>query len=127
MSREDFSDIVIDHFMYPRNMGIIDYPNGEGANGDPKCGDYLEIYISVENNIIEDIGFLVYGCVGAIVTGSMTMELAKGKSLEEALSITEEDIIQALGGLPESKKHCSNLGVQALKNAIEDYKCKFGG
>lgn len=121
---EEFSDIVLDHFMYPRNMGIIDSPNGEGYNGDPNCGDYLEIYIRVENNLIEDISFLVFGCAGAIATGSMTMVLSKGKTLEEALNITEEDIIEALGGLPENKKHCSNLGVQALRNAIQDYYAK---
>ncbi|MBW6411203.1 iron-sulfur cluster assembly scaffold protein [Clostridium weizhouense] len=124
MCIEELSDTLIDHFNYPRNIGIIDYPNGEGFNGDPKCGDYLEIYIRVENNLIEDISFLVFGCFGAIATGSMTMELAKGKTLEEALKITEEDIIQALGGLPEDKKHCSNLGVTALKNAIKDYYSK---
>jgi nitrogen fixation NifU-like protein len=118
---EEFSDIALDHFMCPRNMGTIDSPNGEGYNGDPSCGDYIEIFIRVENNIIEDIGFLVFGCGGAIATGSMTMVLSKGKTLEEALKITEEDIIEALGGLPENKKHCSNLGVQALRNAIQDY------
>lgn len=124
MSTDEFTDIVIDHFMCPRNMGMIDSPNGEGCNGDPSCGDYIEIYVRVENNIIEDIGFLVFGCAGAIATGSMTMALAKGKTLEQALKITEEDIIDALGGLPENKKHCSNLGVQALRNAIEDYNNK---
>lgn len=118
---EEFSDIALDHFMCPRNMGTIDSPSGEGCNGDPSCGDYIEIFIRVENNIIEDIGFLVFGCGGSIATGSMTMVLSNGKNLEEALNITEEDIIEALGGLPENKKHCSNLGVQALRNAIQDY------
>lgn len=122
MSREEYSDIVLDHFMYPRCLGLIDYINGEGVNGDPKCGDYIEVYIFVQNNIIEDIGFLVFGCAGAIASGSMTMVLAKKKSLEEALKITEEDIIEALDGLPEDKKHCSNLGVEALRNAIKDYQ-----
>ncbi len=79
----------------------------------------LDIYIKVKNNLIEDISFLVYGCPASIATSSMTTELAKGKTLEEALKITEDDIIKALGGLPENKKHCSNLGVKALRNAIE--------
>ncbi|MBW6411212.1 iron-sulfur cluster assembly scaffold protein [Clostridium weizhouense] len=121
MFKEEYSNIVMDHFMCPRNMGLISNLNGEGTNGDPKCGDYLNIYIRVENNLIEDISFLVYGCPASIATSSMTTELAKGKTLEEALKITEDDIIDALGGLPENKKHCSNLGVMALKNAIQDY------
>lgn len=122
MSMEEFTDIALDHFMCPRNMGTIDGANGEGTNGDPSCGDYIEIYVRIGNNIIEDIGFLVFGCAGAIATGSMTMVLAKGKTLEEALEITEDDIVEGLGGLPENKKHCSNLGVQALRNAINNYK-----
>ena len=121
MYKDYYTDTVIEHFMCPRNMGIIEDYNGEGSNGDPKCGDYLEVYIRVENNIIENIGFLVYGCVGAIATGSMTMQLIKGRTLEEALLITEEDIIEALGGLPENKKHCSNLGINALRDAIKNY------
>lgn len=121
MINEELSDILIDHFNYPRNIGIIDYPNGQGFNGDPQCGDYLEIYIMVKNNKIEDISFLVFGCYGAIACGSMTIVLAKGKILEEAMKLTEEDIIQALGGLPKDKKHCSNLGINALRNAISDY------
>ena len=124
MNLEGYSDAVMDHFMCPRNMGVINNSNGEGVNGDPGCGDYLTIYIRVENNMIEDISFLVFGCFGAIASGSMTMQLAKGKTLEEALQITEDDIIQALGGLPEDKKHCSNLGVKALRNAIDNYYSK---
>ncbi|WBW99726.1 iron-sulfur cluster assembly scaffold protein [Oceanirhabdus sp. W0125-5] len=122
MFTEDYSDLVIEHFMCPRNVGILQNSNGEGSNGDPQCGDFLDIYIRVENNIIEDISFLVQGCPASIATSSMVTELAKGKPLQEALEITEEDIIDALGGLPEQKKHCSNLGVKALRNAIEDYK-----
>lgn len=123
---EEYSDIVIDHFMCPRNSGVITDANGEGTFGDAGCGDFLEIYIRVKDNIIEDISFLVYGCPASVATSSMTTVLAKGKTLEEALKITEEDIIQALGGLPEYKKHCSNLGVQALRSAIEDYYKKLG-
>lgn len=121
MFLEDYTDIVIDHFMCPRNIGLIKDINAEGTSGDVSCGDSLNIYIRVENDTIEDISFLVYGCPASIATSSMTTELAKGKTLEEALLITEEDIIKALGGLPESKKHCSNLGVKALRNAIGNY------
>ncbi|MCS6131584.1 iron-sulfur cluster assembly scaffold protein [Clostridium botulinum] len=122
MYEEEYSNLVIDHFMCPRNMGVLNDSNGEGSNGDPNCGDYLNIYIRVENNIIEDISFLVFGCPASIATSSMTTELAKKKTLEEALKITEVDIIDALDGLPENKKHCSNLGVAALKNAISNYR-----
>ncbi|WP_061313333.1 iron-sulfur cluster assembly scaffold protein [Clostridium botulinum] len=122
MYEEEYSNLVIDHFMCPRNMGILNDSNGEGSNGDPNCGDYLNIYIRVENNIIQDISFLVFGCPASVATSSMTTELAKKKTLEEALKITEVDIIDALGGLPENKKHCSNLGVAALKNAISNYR-----
>ena len=124
MFTEDYSDIVIEHFMCPRNVGILQDSNGEGSNGDPQCGDFLDIYVRVENNSIEDISFLVQGCPASIATSSMATELAKGKTLEEALKITEDDIIEALGGLPEHKKHCSNLGVKALRSAIEDYNKK---
>lgn len=121
MFTNDYSDIVIDHFMCPRNAGVIRDINGEGKFGDPHCGDYLEIYIRVENELIQDISFLVKGCPAAIATSSMTTELVKGKTLKEALNLTEYDIINALGGLPEEKKHCSNLGVKALRDAIENY------
>ena len=126
MFTSEYTDAVIDHFMCPRNVGIIDGSNGEGKAGDASCGDSLNIYIRVENNIIEDISFLVYGCPASIATSSVTTELAKEKTLEEALAIKEDDIIDVLGGLPEHKKHCSNLGVKALRSAIEDYlhKCK---
>lgn len=126
MFTDEYSSIVIDHFMCPRNAGIIKNFNAEGANGDPKCGDYLNIYIRVENNIIADISFLVFGCPASIATSSMTTVLTKGKTLEDALNITEDDIIEALGGLPENKKHCSNLGVNALRNAINNYIEKLG-
>lgn len=121
MDIEEYSDIVMDHFMCPRNMGVINNSNGEGVNGDPDCGDYLTIYIRVENNIIEDISFLVFGCPASVATSSMVTQLSNKKTLEEALKISEEDVINALDGLPENKKHCSNLGVAALRNAIDDY------
>lgn len=119
-----YSTKVIEHFMSPHNVGsMVDY-DGKGTYGDPSCGDSLTIYIKVENNIIEDISFLIFGCTASIAASSMTTILAKGKSLEEAWEITEEDIVTALDGLPESKLHCSNLGAGALRNAINDYRGK---
>jgi nitrogen fixation NifU-like protein len=116
-----YSIKVIEHFMSPHNVGsMVDY-DGKGTYGDPGCGDSLTIYIKVKDNIIEDISFLVFGCTASVASSSMTTVLAKGKTIEEALEITEEDIVEALDGLPEHKLHCSNLGAQALRNAIEDY------
>lgn len=121
MFSESFSDKVIDHFMSPRNCGSIADANGEGSFGDPGCGDYVTIQIKVRDNQIEDIKFLVFGCTAAVASSSMTTVLAKGKTLDEALQITDKDIADALDGLPEQKLHCSVLGASALKNAIEDY------
>ena len=121
MVDEEYTDMVIDHFMCPRNVGSMNDADGEGKCGDSACGDFLTIYIKVKNDVIEDISFLVFGCAAAIATSSITTELAKGKAIEKAMKITEDDIVEALGGLPENKKHCSNLGVKALKNAINDY------
>ncbi|NSW92719.1 MAG: iron-sulfur cluster assembly scaffold protein [Firmicutes bacterium] len=121
MYDEMYTDTMIEHFMCPRNVGSMNDADGEGTIGDPGCGDSLTIYIKVRNEIIEDISFLVFGCAAAIATSSMTTELAKGKTIQEAMKITEDDIVEALGGLPENKKHCSNLGVKALRSAIENY------
>ncbi|MCF6464380.1 iron-sulfur cluster assembly scaffold protein [Clostridium sp. Cult2] len=116
-----YSIKVIEHFMAPHNVGsMVDY-DGIGTYGDPSCGDSLTIYIKVKDDIIEDISFLVFGCTASVATSSMTTVLAKGKTIEETLKIEEEDIVEALDGLPENKLHCSNLGVQALRNAIKDY------
>jgi nitrogen fixation NifU-like protein len=101
--------------------------DAEGTCGDPSCGDSLTLYIKVKDEVIEDISFLVFGCVAAIATSSMTTELVKGKSLDEALKLTDTDITEALGGLPENKLHCSVLGATALKNAIENYRNKTIG
>lgn len=116
-----YSNKVIEHFMSPRNVGTMVDADGEGTFGDPGCGDSLTIFIKVEDNVIEDISFLVFGCTASVATSSMTTVLAKGKTIEEALEIEEEDIVEALDGLPEHKLHCSNLGVQALRNAIKNY------
>jgi nitrogen fixation NifU-like protein len=107
--------------MCPQNAHSMPDADAEGSYGDPSCGDYLTVYLKVKDNRIEEISYLVFGCCASIATSSMTSVLAKGKTLEEALNITEEDIIQALDGLPENKVHCSNLGVSALHSAIENY------
>ena len=124
MNFDAFTDKVIDHFMCPRNAGSMPDADGEGTSGDPECGDCLTIYIKVSNNIITDVSFMVFGCVAAIATSSMTTELVKGKNLEDALKLTDVDIAEALDGLPENKMHCSVLGATAIKRAIEDYYSK---
>ncbi len=123
----NFSDKVLEHFMTPRNSGSMVDADSIGTAGDPACGDSLILYIKVKDNIIEDISFMVFGCVAAIATSSMSTELAKGKSLDEAYKITDKDIADALDGLPEQKMHCSVLGATALKNAIDNYYSKING
>ena len=123
----NFSDKVLEHFMTPRNSGSMVDADSIGTAGDSACGDSLTLYIKVKENIIEDISFMVFGCVAAIATSSMTTELAKGKSLDEAYKITDQDIADALDGLPEQKMHCSVLGATALKNAIDNYYSKING
>jgi nitrogen fixation NifU-like protein len=116
-----FSVKVIEHFMNPQNVGEMSDADGEGVCGDPVCGDFLTVHIKVEQNILVDIKFQVFGCPSAIATSSMATVLAKGRSLDEVMQLKEEDVILALGGLPEEKQHCSNLGVQALHKAVHDY------
>lgn len=107
--------------MCPQNAHSMPDADAEGSFGDPSCGDYLTVYIKAKDNHIDNISYLVFGCSASIATSSMTSVMAKGKNLDEALRITEEDIIEALDGLPESKVHCSNLGVSALRIAIHNY------
>ena len=121
-----YSEKVIEHFMCPQNVGSMPDSDGEGTVGDPNCGDFLTIYVKVQDEIIIDISFLVFGCTASIATSSMTTVLAMGKSLGTALEITEQDIINSLGGLPKEKQHCSNLGVGALRKAIHNYREKQG-
>ena len=123
----NFSDKVLEHFMTPRNSGSMVDADSIGTAGDPACGDSLTLYIKVKENIIEDISFMVFGCVDEIATSSMTTEQAKGKSLDEAYKINDQDIADALDGLPEQKMHCSVLGATALKNAIDNYYSKING
>lgn len=119
-----YSEKVIEHFMSPRNAGRIQDPDGVGMIGEPGCGDQCTIFIKVRDEIICDISFLIFGCCAAIASGSITTVLAKGKTLQEALQITEQDILNALDGLPEEKQHCSNLGAATLHAAINDYLSK---
>lgn len=119
-----YSQKILDHFINPHNVGDIPDADGIGLVGDPSCGDYLKIYIKVADGVLTDVKFLVFGCPAAIATSSMLTDLAKGLKLEEALKLTDMDIIVALGGLPDPKIHCSNLGAEALHKAIEDYLAK---
>jgi nitrogen fixation protein NifU and related proteins len=117
-----YSKKVMDHFQNPRNVGVIENPDGFGKVGNPVCGDLMEMYIKVENDIITDIKFKTFGCGSAIATSSMVTELAIGKTIDEALEITRNDVADELDGLPPQKMHCSNLAADALHAAIEDYK-----
>lgn len=117
----DYSSQVIDHFTNPRNVGTIENANGIGFIGDPDCGDFMCISIHVENWKIMNIAFMCKGCPAAIASGSATAEIANGMMLEQAMCLTPEDIASYLGGLHESKMHCSNLGVDTLRYAMADY------
>lgn len=119
-----YSEKVIEHFMCPQNAHSMPDANAEGSYGDPSCGDYLTVYLKVKDNRIEEISYLVFGCCASIATSSMAWILAKGKTLEGALNITEEDILQALDVLSGNKMHCLNLGESALRNTIRNYLCK---
>jgi nitrogen fixation NifU-like protein len=121
-----YSEKVLDHFRNPRNVGELENADGVGTVGNPVCGDMMSIYIKVKDNSIEDIKFKTFGCGAAIATTSMTTELAKGKTLDEAIKITREQVADELGGLPPVKMHCSNLAADALHEAIKDYKKKIG-
>jgi nitrogen fixation NifU-like protein len=119
-----YNDIVMEHVADPRNVGEIPEPEADGFSetGDPDCGDMLKLWIKVRSGRITDIKFKTFGCPGAISTSSMMTVLVKGKTIEEAKMITDDEVVEALGGIPEKKKHCSLLGVTALHNAILDYE-----
>ena len=119
-----YSEKVMDHFQNPRNVGEIENADGVGTEGNPTCGDLMTIYIKVEDNIITDVKFKTFGCGAAIATSSMITEMAVGKTIEEALKITRNDVAEELEGLPPVKMHCSNLAADALRAAIADYKMK---
>jgi nitrogen fixation protein NifU and related proteins len=124
-----YSEKVMDHFMNPRNVGEIENPDGVGEEGNPVCGDMMTFHIKVKDNRLEDVKFKTFGCGAAIAVSSMVSEMAKGKTLEEAMKITPKSVADELEGLPKNKFHCSNLGAQALHKAIQDYlnKQKKGG
>ena len=119
-----YSEKVMDHFMNPRNVGKIDDADGVGEVGNAKCGDIMKIYIKVDNNIITDVKFNTFGCGSAIASSSMATEMIKGKSLDDALELTNKAVAEALDGLPAPKMHCSVLAEEAIKAAIDDYKEK---
>jgi nitrogen fixation NifU-like protein len=122
-----YSQKVMDHFMSPRNVGEIENPDGIGEEGNPVCGDMMTFYIKVKDNRLEDVKFKTFGCGAAIAVSSMVSEMAKGKTLEEAMKITNKDVAAELDGLPSNKMHCSNLGADALHKAIEDYRARKSG
>lgn len=126
MAKGPYSDKVMDHFMNPRNMGEIEEADGVGEVGNPACGDVMKLYLKIEGDKIVDAKFKTFGCGAAIASSSMTTELIKGKTIDEALSISNEAVAEALGGLPPAKQHCSVLAEEALKVALEDYKKKKG-
>jgi len=121
-----YSKKVMEHFMNPRNVGVIENPDGYGKVGNPVCGDLMEMFIAVKDEIITDIKFRTFGCGSAIATSSMVTELAKGMHVDEAMKITRQDVADELEGLPPRKMHCSNLAANALQEAIKDYKRKKG-
>jgi nitrogen fixation NifU-like protein len=124
-----YSEKVMEHFMHPRNVGEIENADGIGEEGNPVCGDMMTFYIKVKDDRLEDVKFKTFGCGAAIAVSSMVSEMARGKTLDEAMEITPRSVADELEGLPKNKFHCSNLGAQALHKAIEDYrnKQKAGG
>ncbi len=122
-----YSDKVIDHFSNPKYAGSIENADGIGEVGNATCGDMMTVYIKVENDIIEDVKFKTFGCVAAIAVSDMVSEMAIGKTLEEAKKITRKAVAESLDGLPKEKMHCSNLGAEALAEAIENYEKKKVG
>ncbi|HQP91112.1 MAG TPA: Fe-S cluster assembly scaffold protein NifU [Candidatus Omnitrophota bacterium] len=124
MENVQYSEKVMQHFLNPHNVGELPDANGIGNVGNPVCGDIMRLYIKVEDNRIVDVKFKTFGCGAAIATSSMVTDLVKGKTLEEALKISNQAVAEALGGLPKIKMHCSVLAEEALKAAIDDYNKK---
>lgn len=122
--RMQYTEKVMDHFMNPHNVGVIENPDGYGKVGNPSCGDIMEIFLKIEDNIITDVKFRTFGCASAIASSSISTDLVLGKPVEEALQITNKKVVEALGGLPAVKMHCSVLAEEAIKLAIEDYLSK---
>ena len=122
----NYSPLVMEHFTNPRNVGEIENADGIGEVGNAKCGDIMKIYLKIENDIIVDVKFKTFGCASAIATSSIATELIKGKPLSEALELTNKAVVEALGGLPAVKIHCSVLAEEAVKAAVKDYYDKNG-
>jgi nitrogen fixation NifU-like protein len=121
-----YSDKVIDHFQNPRNVGEIPDHDGVGKVGSPVCGDLMEVYIKVVDGRLDEVKYKTFGCGAAVASGSMGTEMVKGKTIEEAMKITDEQVAEALDGLPEEKLHCSNLAAEGIRAAIEDYLSRRG-
>ncbi|MGQ9552509.1 MAG: Fe-S cluster assembly scaffold protein NifU [Anaerolineae bacterium] len=121
-----YSELVMDHFRNPRNVGTIEDADGVGMVGNPVCGDIMEMFIKVEDGRLADVKFRTFGCGAAVATSSITTEMVKGKTIEEAMQLTNRAVAEALGGLPSQKMHCSNLAADALHEAIKDYQRRKG-
>ena len=121
-----YSEKVMDHFQNPRNVGKMDDADGIGEIGNAKCGDIMKMYIKVKDNVITDVKFNTFGCGSAIATSSMATEMIKGKTIDEALTLSNKAVVEALDGLPANKIHCSVLAEQAVKAAVKDYYDKHG-
>lgn len=117
-----YSDKVMDHFLNPRNVGIIEDADGVGEVGNAKCGDIMKMYLKIDNDVIEDVKFETFGCASAIASSSMATEMIKGQPVDEALKLTNKAVAEALDGLPDYKMHCSVLAQEAIEKAINDYK-----
>jgi nitrogen fixation NifU-like protein len=124
---QGYSTIVMEHFASPKNVGEIENADGVGSVGNAVCGDIMKMYIKVDNNVITDVKFKTFGCGAAIASSSMSTEMIKGKTIEEALALTNDAVAEALGGLPKVKMHCSVLAEQAVRSAVDDYMRKTTG
>lgn len=119
-----YSEKVMDHFRNPRNVGVMEHPDGVGEVGNAKCGDIMKMYLKIDNNVVSDVKFETFGCGSAIASSSMATEMIKGKPLSEVLQVTNKAVAEALDGLPPHKMHCSVLAEEAIKAAVQDYYIK---
>ncbi len=117
-----YSEKVMDHFLHPRNVGVIEDANAVGEVGNAKCGDIMKMYMKIEDDVIQDVKFETFGCGSAIASSSMATELIKGQPVSEAMKLTNKAVAEALDGLPDYKMHCSVLAEEAIKSALEDYR-----
>ncbi len=124
MSNTDYTEKLKDHFRNPRNMGAIENPDAEATVGNPKCGDVMKMTLRIKDNVIEDAKFQTFGCAAAVATSSVTTELIKGKTIDEVKKMNNNTVVEALGGMPPIKVHCSLLAIEALNEALADYEKK---